>query len=46
MDKETEMTTDNAVSNGEASAVAVAGTAAPQNVVKLTVPVVRGDVSY
>ncbi|HHY9338462.1 TPA: hypothetical protein ACV8FS_005643, partial [Escherichia coli] len=46
MDKETEMTTDNAVSNGEASAVAVAATAAPKNVVKLTVPVVRGDVSY
>lgn len=46
MDKETEMTTGTAVSNGEASAVAVAATAAPKNVVKLTVPVVRGDVSY
>ncbi|EIH0044436.1 hypothetical protein E8315_002399 [Escherichia coli] len=46
MDKETEMTTDTAVSNGEASAVAFAATAAPKNVVKLTVPVVRGDVSY
>ncbi|EFL9211125.1 hypothetical protein ND22_003627 [Escherichia coli] len=51
MDKETEMSTDNAVSGadvsgGTAASDGVQNESKPRDVIKLSVPLVRGDVSY